>query len=67
MLYCVALDIRRVVFTCYISSMTNPKNAIVVVAKMLVHLRGSNDMDMRKDLVAKIVSLADRFSPSPMW
>lgn len=47
--------------------MTNPQNVIVVVDKLTFHLRTSVDAHLRRDLVQKITSLAERFAPNNEW
>ncbi|EER03101.1 AP-1 complex subunit gamma-1, putative [Perkinsus marinus ATCC 50983] len=47
--------------------MANTANVIVVCAKMLQNLRCSHDVHLRRDLVRKVGSLADRYSPSNQW
>mmetsp|Transcript_22316 Transcript_22316/g.51701 ORF Transcript_22316/g.51701 Transcript_22316/m.51701 type:complete len:939 (+) Transcript_22316:78-2894(+) len=47
--------------------MTNPQNVVVVVDKLNFHLRTSVDAHLRRDLVQKITSLAERFAPDNEW
>lgn len=47
--------------------MTNPQNVVVVVDKLTFHLRTSVDAHLRRDLVQKITSLAERFAPDNEW
>lgn len=47
--------------------MTNPQNVVVVVDKLTFHLRTSVDSHLRRDLVQKITSLAERFAPDNEW
>ncbi|CAE8719855.1 unnamed protein product [Polarella glacialis] len=47
--------------------MTNPQNVIVVADKLTFHLRTSVDQHLRRELVQKITSLAERFAPNNEW
>lgn len=47
--------------------MTNPQNVIIVVEKMTFYLRTSVDMHLRRELVQRITSLAERFAPNNEW
>lgn len=47
--------------------MTNPKNVVFIVAKLIKHLRSSTDTFLRQELVARITELAERFSPDNEW
>lgn len=48
-------------------TMTNPANVTVVAEKLLENLGTQADKFLREDLVNKITSLADRFSPDNEW
>eukprot|EP01127_Copromyxa_protea_P006693 TRINITY_DN16695_c0_g1_i1.p1 TRINITY_DN16695_c0_g1~~TRINITY_DN16695_c0_g1_i1.p1 ORF type:complete len:1212 (-),score=327.62 TRINITY_DN16695_c0_g1_i1:36-3392(-) len=48
-------------------TMTNPANVTVVAEKLLENLCTQTDKFLREDLVNKITSLADRFSPDNEW
>ena len=41
--------------------MTNPRNVAVVAEKLLEHLQKSTDVYLRKELVSKLTSLAERY------
>ena len=47
--------------------MTNPKNVVFIVAKLIKHLRMTTDSFLRQELVARITELAERFSPDNEW
>lgn len=47
--------------------MTNSNNVKVVVNQLITFLNRSSDYNFRKDLVMKIISLADKYSPSYEW
>jgi len=47
--------------------MTNPQNVIIVVEKLTFHLRTSVDLHLRRELVQRISSLAERFAPNNEW
>eukprot|EP00931_Biecheleriopsis_adriatica_P115082 TRINITY_DN90918_c0_g1_i1.p1 TRINITY_DN90918_c0_g1~~TRINITY_DN90918_c0_g1_i1.p1 ORF type:complete len:958 (+),score=192.95 TRINITY_DN90918_c0_g1_i1:146-3019(+) len=47
--------------------MTNPQNVVVVADKLIFHLRTSVDTHLRRDLVQKVTSLAERFAPNNEW
>mmetsp|Transcript_84403 Transcript_84403/g.149296 ORF Transcript_84403/g.149296 Transcript_84403/m.149296 type:complete len:951 (+) Transcript_84403:100-2952(+) len=47
--------------------MTNPQNVIVVADKLTFHLRTSVDTHLRRELVQKLTSLAERFAPNNEW
>lgn len=47
--------------------MTNPQNVTVVVDKLTFHLRISVDIHLRRELVQRITSLAERFAPDNEW
>lgn len=47
--------------------MTNPQNATVVVDKLTFHMRTSVDAHLRRELVQRITSLAERFAPNNEW
>mmetsp|Transcript_75883 Transcript_75883/g.217204 ORF Transcript_75883/g.217204 Transcript_75883/m.217204 type:complete len:971 (+) Transcript_75883:67-2979(+) len=47
--------------------MTNPQNATVVVDKLTFHMRTSVDMHLRRELVQRVTSLAERFAPNNEW
>mmetsp|Transcript_60097 Transcript_60097/g.143211 ORF Transcript_60097/g.143211 Transcript_60097/m.143211 type:complete len:1071 (+) Transcript_60097:145-3357(+) len=47
--------------------MTNPANVEVVVDKLTFHLKTSVDEHLRRDLVQKVTSLAERFAPNNEW
>lgn len=47
--------------------MTNPQNVTVVVDKLTFHLRTSVDTHLRRELVQRITSLAERFAPNNEW
>ena len=48
-------------------SMTNPINVRAIVDKLLDHLKQSQDVYMRSDLVSRITQLAERFAPDNEW
>mmetsp|Transcript_62189 Transcript_62189/g.131388 ORF Transcript_62189/g.131388 Transcript_62189/m.131388 type:complete len:988 (+) Transcript_62189:93-3056(+) len=47
--------------------MTNPQNATVVVDKLTFHMRTSADIHLRRELVQRVTSLAERFAPDNEW
>eukprot|EP00730_Choanoeca_flexa_P017685 TRINITY_DN8548_c0_g3_i3.p1 TRINITY_DN8548_c0_g3~~TRINITY_DN8548_c0_g3_i3.p1 ORF type:complete len:1290 (+),score=355.63 TRINITY_DN8548_c0_g3_i3:32-3871(+) len=47
--------------------MTNPANVKVIVDKLVGYLKSTVDVYLRKDLVPRIIQLADRFSPDNVW
>eukprot|EP00927_Polykrikos_kofoidii_P050231 TRINITY_DN44151_c0_g1_i1.p1 TRINITY_DN44151_c0_g1~~TRINITY_DN44151_c0_g1_i1.p1 ORF type:complete len:1023 (+),score=200.07 TRINITY_DN44151_c0_g1_i1:127-3195(+) len=47
--------------------MTNPQNVIVVVDKLTFALRTSVDLHLRREMVQRITSLAERFAPNNEW
>mmetsp|Transcript_55129 Transcript_55129/g.129064 ORF Transcript_55129/g.129064 Transcript_55129/m.129064 type:complete len:1085 (+) Transcript_55129:145-3399(+) len=47
--------------------MTNPANVEVVVDKLTFHLKTSVDEHLRRDVVQKVTSLAERFAPNNEW
>jgi AP-4 complex subunit epsilon-1 len=47
--------------------MTNPQNVLVVVDKLTFHLRTSVDTHLRRELVQRVTSLAERFAPNNEW
>lgn len=47
--------------------MTNPQNVTVVVDKLTFHLRTSVDVHLRRELVQRLTSLAERFAPNNEW
>jgi len=47
--------------------MTNPQNVVVVVEKMTFYLRTSVDVHLRRELVQRVSSLAERFAPNNEW
>jgi hypothetical protein len=47
--------------------MTNPANVEFIVDQMGTFLKSTPDPKFRKDLVAKITSLAEKFSPNNAW
>lgn len=42
--------------------MTNPVNVEVIAIKLLTHLRGAVDVFLRKDLVSRITTVAERYT-----
>jgi AP-4 complex subunit epsilon-1 len=42
--------------------MTNPVNVTVIVAKLLTHLQSATDPFLRRDLVTRLTTLAERFA-----
>jgi len=48
-------------------TMTNHANVNVVSEKLLEHLHHQSDKHLREDLVSKITSLAENFSPDNEW
>ena len=48
-------------------AMTNAQNAEFVVARMVEYLKSTRDDFLKRDLVAKITSLAEKFAPSNSW
>ena len=50
-----------------LGKMTNPANVKVIVEKLVGYLKSTVDMYLRKDLVPRIIQLADRFSPDNVW
>ncbi len=47
--------------------MTNPKNVVFIVAKLIKHLKLTTDTYLRQELVSRITELAERFSPDNEW
>ena len=47
--------------------MTNPGNVIVITDKLVEYVKSSVDPYLRKDLVPRIVHLAERFAPNNQW
>lgn len=47
--------------------MTNPQNVEVVAEKLTSNLRTSVDLHLRRELVERITSLAERFAPNNEW
>ena len=47
--------------------MTNPTNVEVITERMLGYLRTTHEDFVKKDIVAKITKLAERFSPNNIW
>ena len=47
--------------------MTNPVNVTVITEKLVAYTKGSVDPYLRKDLVPRIVQLAERFAPDNQW
>ena len=47
--------------------MTNPANVEVIVDRLMAYLKSSVDPYLRKDLVPRIVGLAERFAPDNQW
>ncbi|KAH3743998.1 AP-4 complex subunit epsilon [Pelomyxa schiedti] len=47
--------------------MTNSKNVVSVVSKLLEHLQTSSDTFFRKDLVLRITQLSERYAPNHQW
>ena len=47
--------------------MTNPTNVEVITERMLSYLRTTHEDFVKKDIVAKITKLAERFSPNNIW
>jgi len=47
--------------------MTNPANATVVCDKLTFHMRTSVDAHLRRDLVQKVTSIAERYAPDNEW
>ncbi|XP_070546888.1 AP-4 complex subunit epsilon-1-like [Ptychodera flava] len=47
--------------------MTNQKNVEVICEKLTEHLKSAKDIYIKKDLVSKITTLAERFSPRAEW
>eukprot|EP00056_Hartaetosiga_gracilis_P012748 m.203964 g.203964 ORF g.203964 m.203964 type:complete len:1265 (+) comp13738_c0_seq1:100-3894(+) len=47
--------------------MTNPANVKVIVEKLLGYLKSTVDTYLRKDLVPRIIDLAERFAPDNIW
>lgn len=47
--------------------MTNPQNATVVCDKLMFHMRTSVDAHLRRDLVQKVTSIAERYAPDNEW
>lgn len=47
--------------------MTNPQNVTVVVDKLTFYLRTSVDVHLRRELVQRVTSLAERFAPNNEW
>eukprot|EP00697_Spironema_sp_BW2_P010272 gnl/Spiro4/25436_TR12687_c0_g1_i1.p1 gnl/Spiro4/25436_TR12687_c0_g1~~gnl/Spiro4/25436_TR12687_c0_g1_i1.p1 ORF type:complete len:1239 (-),score=303.72 gnl/Spiro4/25436_TR12687_c0_g1_i1:57-3773(-) len=47
--------------------MTNVHNVVVVVDKMLGHLKTTTDSFLRRELTSRITALAERYAPSTQW
>lgn len=47
--------------------MTNSRNLVVIVGKMLDHLKKTTDVFLRTELVTKITTLAEKFSTDNYW
>lgn len=47
--------------------MVNPVNVQVIVEKLLMFLRTTNDVFLRTELVARVTQAAERFAPSNDW
>ena len=47
--------------------MTNPANVTVITQKLVEYLTNSVDPFLRKDLVPRVVQLAERFAPDNKW
>ena len=47
--------------------MINPVNVEFIVAKLLDHLASTSDDFLRKDLVRRVSSAAERFAPDNAW
>jgi len=47
--------------------MTNPENVEIVVDRLTFYLRTSVDMHLRRELVQRITSIAERFAPNNEW
>eukprot|EP00051_Salpingoeca_urceolata_P028400 m.486657 g.486657 ORF g.486657 m.486657 type:complete len:1260 (-) comp24542_c0_seq1:51-3830(-) len=47
--------------------MTNPANVTVITEKLISYLSSTVDRYLRKDLVPRIIQLAERFAPDNMW
>ena len=47
--------------------MTNPSNVTVITERMISFLRSTTEEFIKKDLVAKITQLAERYSPDNNW
>lgn len=47
--------------------MTNPVNVTVITEKLVAYTKNSVDPYLRKDLVPRIVQLAERFAPDNQW
>ena len=47
--------------------MANPANVEVIIQKLVAYLKSSVDIFLRKDLVPRIISLAERLAPSNIW
>lgn len=50
-----------------LARMTNDKNVGIVIEKSIQFLRETNDEFLRKQLVSRITSLAERYAPSTIW
>lgn len=47
--------------------MCNPDNVVVIVDKLIEYVKSSVDPYVRKDLVPRIVQIAERFAPDNQW
>jgi AP-4 complex subunit epsilon-1 len=47
--------------------MTNSANVTVITDKLVTYVQNSSDPYLRKELVPRIVQLAERFAPDNMW
>ena len=47
--------------------MTSPANVKVIVEKLLGYLKSTVDTYLRKDLVPRIIELAERYAPDNVW
>eukprot|EP00566_Odontella_aurita_P004746 CAMPEP_0113548622 /NCGR_PEP_ID=MMETSP0015_2-20120614/12991_1 /TAXON_ID=2838 /ORGANISM="Odontella" /LENGTH=787 /DNA_ID=CAMNT_0000449263 /DNA_START=125 /DNA_END=2484 /DNA_ORIENTATION=+ /assembly_acc=CAM_ASM_000160 len=47
--------------------MTNPVNVEFITEKLLVFLRGTTDLYLRKTLTARICRIAERYAPTNAW
>lgn len=59
-------SIRRITLE-ILFEMTSGKNVTVITEKLLKSLRTSSDTHFRKELVAKISKISERFAPSTEW